>query len=377
MPSATITRASPVVRSPRVQQIEAMFDVPPTKRAELTWEIDLPIETDDWNVGLIVGPSGSGKTTIAREMFSDALVSGFEWQKTKSLLDSFPKGMPIKAIVGLLTAVGFGSPPAWLRPFHVLSNGEQFRATIARAMAETTGLIAVDEFTSVVDRQVAKVASHAVQKAIRRAKRKLVALSCHYDVVDWLQPDWIYQPHTRNFARRRLRRHPPLELKIHPVDRSVWEVFKQHHYLSSHLHGAANVVGAFIGAQCVAFGSWRKLPNNHASNLAIAHRLVVLPDYQGLGIGGRLNDWIGGHLYRQGKRYFLITAHPAMIYYCLLSPRWKLRRAGRGMRSRADRIMRPASAKCSRQSQKDLRGHQFAFNAQRCSCSFLYIPPAN
>jgi len=120
--------------------------------------------------------------------------------------------MGIKEVVDLLTSVGFGSPPAWLRPFRVLSNGEQFRVMVARAIAETTGLIAIDEFTSVVDRQVAKVASHTVQKAIRRRKRQLIAVSCHYDIIEWLQPDWVYQPHTRDFARRRpqARREPPL-----------------------------------------------------------------------------------------------------------------------------------------------------------------------
>jgi ABC-type ATPase with predicted acetyltransferase domain len=35
----------------------------------------------------------------------------------------------------------------------------------------------VDEFTSVVDRQVAKVASHTVQKAVRRQSRQLVAVT--------------------------------------------------------------------------------------------------------------------------------------------------------------------------------------------------------
>jgi ABC-type ATPase with predicted acetyltransferase domain len=81
-----------------------------------------------------------------------------------------------------------------LRPFRVLSNGEQFRVTIARALAEQPELLVFDEFTSVVDRNVAKVASAAIAKAVRRRKQKFIAVSCHHDIIEWLQPDWIYEP---------------------------------------------------------------------------------------------------------------------------------------------------------------------------------------
>ena len=42
---------------------------------------------------------------------------------------------PIKEITRLFTAVGFSSPPSWIKPYHVLSNGEQFRCDLARALA--------------------------------------------------------------------------------------------------------------------------------------------------------------------------------------------------------------------------------------------------
>ena len=62
----TVTRSSRIDRSPRVMQLEGMFDVPPAERDDLKWEVTLPIEEKDWNVGLIVGPSGCGKSTILR-----------------------------------------------------------------------------------------------------------------------------------------------------------------------------------------------------------------------------------------------------------------------------------------------------------------------
>jgi hypothetical protein len=104
---------------------------------------DGSIEERDWSVGLIVGPSGAGKSIIARELFGSAVVTSFDWPSDRSMLDGFPIDAGIKSVANLLNAVGFGSIPNWLRPFHVLSNGEQFRAIVARAMAETSDLVVI------------------------------------------------------------------------------------------------------------------------------------------------------------------------------------------------------------------------------------------
>src|SRR5262245_40217682 len=101
MPRAHIVRHTDLVRTPRLMQMEGMFDVPPSQRSEETWHVDFDLPKQ-WNVGLIVGPSGSGKTTVAREFFGDAIVSCWEWPQDKSLLDGFPAGMSIKEIVELL-----------------------------------------------------------------------------------------------------------------------------------------------------------------------------------------------------------------------------------------------------------------------------------
>jgi ABC-type ATPase with predicted acetyltransferase domain len=229
----------PIVQSPRAMQLVGLFDVPPAERSERRVTVDLPIEDEAWAIGLVVGPSGSGKSTLAREAFGQHLITGFDWPADRSLVDGFPADMPIKEITSLLSSVGFSSPPSWLKPYRVLSNGEQFRATLARAMAESPDLAVIDEFTSVVDRTVAQIGSAAVAKSVRRAGRKLVAVTCHYDVIDWLDPDWIIEMPSGEFARRALRQRPAIELEVCRVHRSAWEIFKPHHYLDSRIANAA------------------------------------------------------------------------------------------------------------------------------------------
>ncbi len=324
---ADITVSSPVARSARVLQLSGMFDVPVEDKATLTWHADLPVEDREWNIGLITGPSGSGKSTLARHLWPEQLAAAHQWPADRALVDAFPEAMGIRDITGLLSAAGLSSPPAWLRPYRTLSNGEAFRADIARSLAELDGLVVVDEFTSVVDRQVAQVASHAVQKAVRRTGRQLVAVTCHYDVESWLQPDWSYDVASGEFSWRLVQPHPEIRLEVHPADRRLWPVFSRHHYLSSDLHQSARCFAAYVDGHPVAFASYMHFPHPRAKNIKVSHRVVVLPDWQGLGIAGRISEWLGQSLHEQGFRFRATTAHPARIAYYARSPRWRMETA--------------------------------------------------
>lgn len=152
----------------------------------------------DWNVGLIVGGSGTGKSTIAKEIFGNEYFNKYEY-KEKSVIDDMPKGKSIKDIEKAFTSVGFASPPSWLKPYDVLSNGEKMRVELARNILDDKELIVFDEFTSVVNREVAKTASYAISKAVKNQNKKFVAVSCHSDIIEWLEPDWIYNTDEQAF----------------------------------------------------------------------------------------------------------------------------------------------------------------------------------
>jgi ABC-type dipeptide/oligopeptide/nickel transport system ATPase subunit len=162
----------------------------------------LPIEDFDWQIGVIVGRSGTGKSSIARELFSEAYIQGFEY-RSRCVLDDFPEGFETSEITRVLCSVGFASPPDWLKSYDCLSQGEKMRVDIARALCLDQKLVVFDEFTSVVDREVAKVSAFAISKAVRRSKKRFIAVTCHYDVVDWLEPDWVFCTDTMVFDRKK------------------------------------------------------------------------------------------------------------------------------------------------------------------------------
>ena len=341
MPSARIVVRTPVIRSPRVAQVEGMFDLPRAAEAELTWDVDLPLAEREWHIGLIAGPSGSGKSTVARRLFADALAAAEQfppWPANASVLDAFPEDMPVKTVVGLLSSVGFSSPPAWLRPFRVLSTGEQFRAALARLLAYAPDVAVMDEYTSVVDRTVARVGSAALAKTVRSLGRQFVAVTCHEDVEEWLQPDWTYRPATNTFAWRCLQRRPPITLAVYRCRLEAWRLFRAHHYLSGAIHPSAQAFLAAWEGRPVAFSAWVSALVKYGGKRE--HRTVTLPDYQGVGIGHALSGFCAALWKGLGYRALSTTTHPAFVAARLKSPQWRLRRApalarppGKGRRS--------------------------------------------
>jgi GNAT superfamily N-acetyltransferase len=189
-------------------------------------------------------------------------------------------------------------------------------------------IVVFDEFTSVVDRQVAQIGSAAIAKAIRsdQIPRRFVAVTCHYDVCEWLEPDWVVDMATRELQWRRLRR-PPIELELFRCRHALWRLFAPHHYLSGSLSKMAR---CFLA-------TWRGAPASFCATLPIIgrrghwriSRIVTLPDYQGIGLGMRVAEAVAQEHIDQGHRLNLIASHPAVIAHCGRSPRWRTVRVKR------------------------------------------------
>lgn len=188
MQTFNIVKKNKIEETFRVKKIMSDFDVKLEHSNEnFVGSIDIPKQ---WNIGLIVGGSGTGKTTIAKELFEKDIITGFEYNE-KSVLDNMPSNIETKEIEKMFYSVGFGSVPSWLKPYKVLSNGEKMRVDLARALLENDK-ICFDEFTSVVDRNVAQTMCIATNKTIKKLNKQFIAVSCHKDIIKWLQPDWIF-----------------------------------------------------------------------------------------------------------------------------------------------------------------------------------------
>lgn len=315
MPNFSIIRKTQLGNSFRVASIKGTYDLQQEEITEtFTGDLCLP---EKWQVGLIVGASGTGKTTIAKELFPQAYVTNFEYT-ANSIVDDMPAGVSVTDITKMFCSVGFASVPSWLKPYAVLSNGEKMRVDLARALLEPQKLIVFDEFTSVVDRDVAQIGSFSVQKAVRKTDKQFIAVTCHYDVEPWLMPDWVFDTNSMTFriCEEQKKNRPDCRLDIYETKQKeyYWNIFRKHHYLSHSFNKAARVFVAAINGKLCAFTSVLPFAHPKLKNHWRGHRTVVLPEFQGLNISLYLTMFVCELLKKEGKGYITTTSNPARIF---------------------------------------------------------------
>jgi ABC-type ATPase involved in cell division len=311
----------------RAARVKSLFNAESGCNFDL--DAELPIDDGDWRIGLIVGPSGSGKTSMGRRIFGpEALYEPKDWPNDKPIIDAIAPDGNFDAVTSALAAVGLGSVPSWLRPYPVLSNGEKFRADLARNICEAPERVVIDEFTSVVDRQIAKFGALAFQKAWRRTKGQAVLLSCHYDIIEWVEPDWVFDTATGKFAGRGLWRRPRFDLEIWQTDWRYWHLFEPHHYLKLPKMIAARCYVGTVDGELVAHVAVGTR-NVSRGVEARACRLVVMPEWQGAGVGMRfLNEvcqlQLDGKGRLPGRKVTTIfhTSHPGLCAALRRDRKW-------------------------------------------------------
>ena len=321
MSRLVIHHRQPIPASYRAARVASLFNV--TEDADFRLELDVDLDAQPWQIGLIVGPSGSGKSSAAAALFG-AAASEAAWSPGPLVEAIAPEG-DFDAVTGALAAVGLGSVPSWLRPYRHLSTGEQFRAGLARILAERPALALVDEFTSTIDRRVAQIGAAAFAKGWRRGPGRFVAVTCHEDVTDWLQPDWVIDTREPAFRWRRLRRAPRIAMDIHRTDGAFWPGFEPHHYLKLPRMIAATYYVGFVEGAPVAHLAVSTRPGMKEAR---ACRLVIMPEWQGAGLGLRFLNEIAA-LWRRGiNRYakpmptLFHTSHPGLCAALRRDPLW-------------------------------------------------------
>jgi ABC-type ATPase involved in cell division/GNAT superfamily N-acetyltransferase len=348
--SATVS--SPAFGSYRSARVRSLFNVSEDQGSSHSISIDAPLDEKEWQIGLVVGASGTGKTTLGSLLFGGGKVhKGFEWDSTKPIIDEIGEGKDFNSVTASLAGVGLGSVPSWLRPYHVLSMGEKFRAEMARVIIEEPEEIVIDEFTSVIDRQIAQVGSSAFSKAWRRTSGKAILLSCHYDIIDWLCPDWIIDTNDWSFQWRCLRRRPEVPIDIYEArSAAAWRFFKPHHYLDLPLPVAATYYIAEYNGAPVAHLA---VATSAGLKSARFTRLVVLPEWQGAGVGVKFLEFVaqkwldGENRYTKRMTGIIHTSHPALVHVLNKSPKWDLfsQQMGGGDRGKSmETLMKSARA---------------------------------
>lgn len=285
---------SEVFKTFRCQAAANSLDIDVKKKSIHKLELNNINIPKDWNIGLVYGASGSGKTTLAKHLFGENIFD-CSLDENKSIIDQLPKEFSYEDCANILNGIGLNSVPCWIRPIKTLSNGQKARAEAAYLMCKQD-FICIDEWTSVVDRTVAKAMSVCLHKFAKKHNKQIILLSCHYDILEWVKPDWLIDCNKQAFELPKsedffFNKREKLEFTIKEVGRESWKYFSKYHYLSELLPGGKiYLYGIFhnnnqIGFQCFA----NYTPHKKGTKIIYhSNRTVIHPDYNGLGLGIKL-----------------------------------------------------------------------------------------
>jgi ABC-type lipoprotein export system ATPase subunit/GNAT superfamily N-acetyltransferase len=297
-----------------LDEIRAKYDIKDHVETPVTIP-KLPTE----GIVLIVGTSGSGKTTILKTVDDPRPIV---IDDTKIVIENF--STPERG-EELLLACGLRTIPAWFRTPNTLSNGEFHRFEIALGIDQGHNII--DEFTSVVDRDTAKSLAYSVRKYFDQHPGVLYIASCHRDIIDWLDPDYIYDTDMQKLSARRslhLRLgRPKLTLTIRSTSADYWPLFRRFHYLDSAISRSAHYYVLLLGDKPIGFHAAIHSTNRDIHSYWRGHRTVILPEFQGMGIGTAFSDAVAEIYVSRGLRYFSKTAHPSFGEHREKSPLWR------------------------------------------------------
>lgn len=122
-------------------------------------------------------------------------------------------------------------------------------------------------------------------------------------------------------------------------------MFAKHHYLAHSHNNSARVFIALVNGEIAAFCSVLAFPHPRVKNVYRVHRLVVLPDYQGVGVGLELQRNVADYYVCElGYRLTLTTSNPAMVHGLKKQRNWVCTRIGRASNIGHSAIVRNVSA---------------------------------
>jgi len=285
-------------------------------------EVTLP---NNFTIGVITGPSGTGKSSILKAL--GRTEKTVEWDPNKAVCSHFNSFEEASEKLG---AVALNSIPDILKPYHTLSTGQKARADVARVLESGA---TIDEFTSTVDRNVGKAMANSIRKYVdRKGLKDILLVSCHRDFIEYATPDFTFDTKSCTMQLgRSARRRPAIELSIVKANKESWQVFKSHHYLTGSIPN--NTPHAYLyywGKELIGFGSLNAFPHPKLKACMNIGRVVVFPDFQGLGFGYKIIEnlaQIATHNYSYTTKSYgrckIVTAIPALQGKLMSSEDWQ------------------------------------------------------
>ncbi len=314
-------RRSAAPCSPRSVEVCFRYGIRPESHT-LTLGRDIPLPREAPQVIAVVGPSGAGKTSLLHAIgrrFDHARHMGrTRFPRKPAIIDAVARGRTLPEAASILTACGLGEPRLWIRRYEELSDGERFRAKLARSLGlhlrgpDPTAPLLCDEFAAGLHRRAARSIAFNLAKLARRRGLYVAAAVAHEDLLGDLGPSLIIRLGAEANAEAIWPRPDHglfsgiARLHIEPGRKADYDRFAPMHYRRRDELGFVDKVfvaregvgGEPVGIVVYAYGPlelalrnratggrFRGAPKRLNRELRILRRLVIHPDLRGCGVG--------------------------------------------------------------------------------------------
>lgn len=305
-------QTAPPTLTERTTEVAEAFGLGIDQTREFTLYDNIAIKIRPTDVVLITGDSGSGKSALLRAIKADL---GTEAQDAKDI--PIDPDKPIIETVGAnttqaikaLSQVGLNDAFIFLRPYRQLSDGQKHRYQAAQLAASQKPFWIIDEFTSTLDRDTAKILAFNLQKLARKHGKAVIAATTHRDLTRDFAPN--VHIHKRYGKEVTVQYHPKAKAKACSLTRQMtiqqgtkadYKALSEFHYRASRPPPAKKIftlkrkgelcgVIVYSNPPPMCFGRakvWKGNIKQLNAEVSTISRVVIHPKYRSIGLGEKL-----------------------------------------------------------------------------------------